>query len=400
MVRIPLKNIYSSVILILLVLLSLTEVDLLRADTIAEKKKMLAEVGNDLKSKKIALQKAAKNEKKIANIIKQIDCELTKSEEKINLLEKEIKSNKINLSSTQHKLRVINTRLNRLKELFCKRMEGIYKYSKWNTLEVLLTAKDFADLSRRFYFMTLIGEIDSKLLSEIKDTQIILENKKERIEKEYVQVQQKKSIEEKNLSKKLQMRLSQKDLLKKTKSEKKAYEEQTAWLQKESSQLLQLINRLEAEKKVGKKSVAKSQPVETEDILALKRKFGKLIWPVKGEIVKKFGMEKHPKFNTNVMNSGINISAPMGKSVYAAASGKVVFTGWYKGYGQLIMLDHGTGLYSLYGHLSEILTSLNTYVNASTIIGKVGNTGMMDSPALHFELRVKGKPVNPIGWLG
>jgi murein DD-endopeptidase MepM/ murein hydrolase activator NlpD len=117
------------------------------------------------------------------------------------------------------------------------------------------------------------------------------------------------------------------------------------------------------------------------------------IWPVSGPITSPFGMR------WGTLHPGIDIGVPSGTPVHAAASGTVIWCGWMSGYGNLVMIDHHNGLATLYGHQSRIGVGCNEQVSQGQVIGYVGCTGFCTGPHLHFEVRLNGTPVDPIGYL-
>jgi murein DD-endopeptidase MepM/ murein hydrolase activator NlpD len=121
--------------------------------------------------------------------------------------------------------------------------------------------------------------------------------------------------------------------------------------------------------------------------------------PVPGAITSGFGYRMHPIFHVRKLHTGVDMHAGMGESIKAAAAGTVVFAGWRGGYGKCVIIDHGGGLATLYAHQSEILVSVGQVVKRGVVIGKVGSTGYSTGPHLHFEVRVNGTPVDPVGYL-
>lgn len=126
---------------------------------------------------------------------------------------------------------------------------------------------------------------------------------------------------------------------------------------------------------------------------------GGLPWPTQGRLAAPYGAQVHPRFGTRTFRSGIDIEAGEGTDVTAVYAGQVVYSGWFKGYGNLIILDHGDGYYTLYAHVAEITVKDGEAVRGGQRIGSVGDTGSLTGPRLYFEVRHQGKPQDPEQWL-
>lgn len=122
---------------------------------------------------------------------------------------------------------------------------------------------------------------------------------------------------------------------------------------------------------------------------------GKLAWPVKGQVEKLFGRPKPP---SNLRWQGVVIRAAAGNNVRAVSHGRVAFADWLRGMGNLIIIDHGQGYLSLYGHNQSLFKTAGEWVEAGDIIGSIGTSGGQKKPGLYFEIRKKGKPQNPSRW--
>jgi septal ring factor EnvC (AmiA/AmiB activator) len=127
---------------------------------------------------------------------------------------------------------------------------------------------------------------------------------------------------------------------------------------------------------------------------------GKLPHPVQGEITVGFGRVVNPKFNTVTIQNGLDFEAPAGAPVRAVAAGRVVHAGWFKGYGNLVIVDHGEGYHTLVAHLASMKTAMGEEVDPGDVLGTVGDSGSLKGPYLYFEVREKGRPVDPRPWLG
>jgi septal ring factor EnvC (AmiA/AmiB activator) len=127
---------------------------------------------------------------------------------------------------------------------------------------------------------------------------------------------------------------------------------------------------------------------------------GALPLPAEGPITVGFGRVVNPKFNTVTVQNGIDVGAPAGAPVRAVAPGRVVHAGWFKGYGNLVIVDHGEGYHTLVAHLASMQTAMGEEVDAGDVLGSVGDSGSLKGAYLYFEIREKGRPVDPRPWLG
>jgi murein DD-endopeptidase MepM/ murein hydrolase activator NlpD len=116
-------------------------------------------------------------------------------------------------------------------------------------------------------------------------------------------------------------------------------------------------------------------------------------------VVAEFGPQTHPRFGTETHRSGVDIEAPEGTPIRAVASGSVAYRGWLKGYGNLVVLDHGDGYHTLYAHAAQVLVDEGDQVRGGTMIARVGETGSVEGPRLYFEVRYQGRAEDPQLWL-
>jgi len=126
---------------------------------------------------------------------------------------------------------------------------------------------------------------------------------------------------------------------------------------------------------------------------------GNLAPPVDAEVVSRFGREVDAEFHTQVLNKGIDFDAPLGAPVRAVAAGTVRFAGWFRGYGRMVIVDHGDHFYTVSGHLDALRVEAGQVVAAGELLGTVGDTGSLSGPRLYFEIREGSRAVDPMGWL-
>jgi septal ring factor EnvC (AmiA/AmiB activator) len=121
--------------------------------------------------------------------------------------------------------------------------------------------------------------------------------------------------------------------------------------------------------------------------------------PVEGRILSTFGKNENPQFHTFTVQKGIEIEAPLGAEIHAVYDGRVLYADWFKGYGKILIIDHGEGYYTLSGHASALLKNVGEDVRTGEAVALVGDTGSLRGPCLYFEIRQRGKPLDPTEWL-
>ena len=142
------------------------------------------------------------------------------------------------------------------------------------------------------------------------------------------------------------------------------------------------------------------EDMTAHEVILRQRGYTPTLWPVEGTLEGGFGGRRNPFGGAGYeFHSGQDIEAAWGMPVVSGAAGKVSFVGWQNGYGQLVVVDHGGGLSTRYGHLSHIDVALNQTVSRGQFIGRVGSTGRSTGPHLHYEVRINDNPVNPLAYL-
>jgi septal ring factor EnvC (AmiA/AmiB activator) len=330
-----------------------------------------------LRSTKGSIKKLSQREKKLSGQLVVVRTDLTRS------------------------TRALESRRERLAE----RLRGLYKIGRLRELGYLLGAESFAQLFVRGDYLVRVATQDRVLLlgihhekDRIAANQVRLDNTLTDVEKNTKQKQR----ESKELDR---LRQRRQVVVTSIQSERKNYEEAAAELERTARRIQSLLAELErrrrAEEEARRKglppgSVAPLEPY-AGDFAASE---GKLPWPVRGELVGRYGNEKHPKFGTVTFNSGIDIAAPLGTDVHSVAKGRVDHVSEdYGSYGEMLILNHGDGYYTLYAHLSAATVSRGQDVAAGQVIGRVGDTGSLKGSILHFEVRKGRSALNPIAWL-
>lgn len=353
-----------------------------KADQLQDAKKKL----NDVQS---SITQIKKNKEKIINQKQDISSQLKDLDTKLNQTSQELESAKNRLAEIISKLNKTQKELDeakkteiKQKDVMKERIRAMYISGEAGYLDVILSSENFADFISKLDLVKKIIDFDINLFDSYQKERKAIELK----EKELAQL---KSDAE---SYKNQIALRERDLqvavvsrqglMRDLENQQKLYEQQENDLLKQSEQLQNVIKNLQLKSN-------------------LKYAGGKLLWPVPSSdvITSPFGMRYHPILHEYKMHTGIDIAANTGASILAAADGKVIFAGYYGGYGNAVIIDHGDGISTLYAHNSVILVNEGDSVKRGQVISKAGSTGWATGPHLHFEVRKNGTPVNPIDWL-
>jgi len=309
------------------------------------------------------------------------NLEVTKKELKITT--QNLENTKIKLAKLQNSLNEANMKYHMEQNEVAQRLREIYKGERISFLNVIFSAENITTLLDKIYFQQLVAKQDTDRIEKLQKHIAVLEDYAKQIE------QQKQSvlyamarIEDKKNKIARDINTSQ-YLIKKLQTDRRTYERAERELAKQSSRLTQML-----------RSNAKTSPKFTTT--------SDFIMPVRAAVTSPFGWRTHPIFKSRKFHSGVDLGAGMGTPVKASNSGVVVYSGWYGGYGKVVILDHGTykgkPTSTLYAHMSSYNVSKGAKVSKGQVIGKVGSTGYSTGPHLHFEVRINGSPVNPLSY--
>ncbi len=294
----------------------------------------------------------------------------------------EIELNKY-IETTEVELASLKEKYAKQKNALEARLVAMYKFGNASYLDVLLNSKSLSQFLSNYYYLTIITKTDTNLLKAV-------EEKRDSIQTLANNLETKKNVlmVSRETREKTQIALSNMKIIK----DKRVTElnEQDLALHQEIENYRQQIQSVELEIKklalanVGEKYVG-----------------GIMAWPVPGytTITSQYGMRTHPITGVYKLHTGTDISAPIGATFVAANDGIVVKAEYNTAYGNMVMIDHGGGISTLYAHGSEILVSVGQTVFKGTAVLKVGSTGYSTGPHAHFEVRVNGNPVQPLDYI-
>lgn len=319
--------------------------------------------------------------------VQELTDSITDYEQKYNQLQNQITSLEQEIANTDTSLAEIEAEYKRKDQLLRKRVVALYEDGNTSYLDVLLSSQNLIDFLSNYYMLQQIIEFDNDLLDE-------LETQKQLIEQKKAKQEQKKMDLRVARAKQGQMQILMEN-------QKMLQENYAAKLTDEEKALHEQIEKYKAEQAEIEEMIQAA--IQWSGGLAIQYTGGVMIWPVGipgTYITSPYGNRLHPIQGVERYHDGIDIgNAGFGAPVVAAADGIVTYAGRMGGYGNCVMINHGDGIVSLYGHGQEIKTTLGASVKQGDVIMAVGSTGNSTGPHLHFEIRKNGLPVDPIPYL-
>ena len=313
-----------------------------------------------------------------------IDKQINDTELEISTLDAQIEQTKTDITLKEAELVQAEADYASYKEIFLQRARVMYESSEVKYLEILFSATDFSDFLTKLDMISQIVEYDKSILIKLEETKIRIETAKKELEDILAR-------QEENL----------KNLEAKKVSLDAVLEEKRVLLQEAQKDVEKYKAIFEAAEAAEKRLIEENKKALSYDGNPIKYGGGAFAWPVPGvsRITSKYGNRIHPVYKTQKFHSGIDIGAGYGLNIVASADGVVTLATTNGGYGQCIIINHGSGITTLYGHCSTLLVSNGDKVTKGQVIAKVGSTGVSTGPHLHFEVRINGATKDPLSYV-
>lgn len=371
------------------------------------------QVNSKIKEQKANISNTESEKKSVTDEIAGLDAKIQEKSNKIASLEKEINKLNQDIAANQKKLEEAQANLEANTKSLRSRLREMYKRGNVNYIEVLLNSKDIEELLRNNEIISSIAKADRELIEYIK-TQIDTIKKTEerlKVDREKVTVtkaeveSERQGYQDAVNAKNEYMKVLEKNIdaykieFEKAQSDWQNLDLEILKLQKEIE--VQKKREEEAKKRAERASANRTNRVNSNISVASRPRDGQTYtWPVPGHysISSPFGYRTHPILGYSKFHSGIDIPAPSGTPIVAAKSGTVILSRLMSGYGNVIMIDHGDTV-TVYAHCSALNKSVGDSVSAGDVVAFIGTTGLSTGPHLHFEVRVNGSPVNPLGYV-
>lgn len=338
------------------------------------------------------LLRFTKRETSIVNSLNDIDLILDKVRKNASSLKTELAGFEKEIKKATNTSKELQKRIKTSEEYASKRLVALYKLNWLGQIYVLASAQSMYELFHRKKVLEQVLAYDENIWQNLLDNkeklgQLLIELNAKKREKLTVETDLKKEI--KIMSRERQKRSQLLEDIRKKRSLKLAALES---LKQAAADLDHTVISL----KSGADLTEPQNNISLKSFSTLK---GLLKMPVKGRIISFFGPHRNKKFNVTNFQSGIEIKADRGEPIRAVYDGRILYARWFKGYGNMIIIDHGNNYYTIYAHAQEIFASQGDTVEMGEVVATVGDSGSMIGPSLHFEVRHHGKPVDPLKWI-
>ena len=357
----------------------MTLAPLAQAETLEEQRDAHIEKAEQAQKKKNEIESRIEGLSEEKRAVDEAADEATKAYKDVK---KELDATEARIDENEDKLKVLNKDFVVKRDQLAKRVRDIYINGQINYLDVLFGAKDFQDFFTRMDLLKRVIQQDYDLVQVVFAEKTAIETSQKELEKD-------KAAKEKLVA-------SAAD--RKKEAEKKQAAKQAIIDKMETDRATQerIINENRAASKEVEQMIRNSRYQPASPALS---GGGALNWPLGGPITSPFGWRVHPITGASRFHSGIDIGGDYGDTIHAAGAGIVSYAGWISGYGYAVIIDHGGGISTLYGHNQALLVSEGQSVSQGQAIAECGSTGNSTGPHCHFEVRVDGEPVDPMGYL-
>src|SRR5262245_19028379 len=355
-------------------------------------------------------QKAAEAKKREAGLLAElevIDKRLTVTRKQIRALDERIKDAQFDIGRLRSDIARLDRSRQGQQEALERKLRALYKVeAEGGVLPLVLARDDSLARGVQIRHLATLDSVDARLIQEYRVTSEGLADRKARMEVRQAELAALRGQAEMERAEADRQAARRQVLLARVKDDRVYHDRMVGELSEAARRLEAFIHDLQEKQRRAAAAMAVppngARPAPPPSgapgtgFAALRRR---LAWPAEGRIVGEFGAQVNPRFGTKTFRNGIDIDVAEGTSVVAVASGQVLYTGWFRGYGNLIIVDHGGEYYTLYAHVADIRVNEGDEVKQGQMIGTVGDTGSLQGPRLYFEVRHSGKPQDPSQWL-
>jgi len=346
---------------------------------LTQKRKDLKDIKKELTLTKEKERAIRGQESSILESLSRIETELYQKGKELKQLEGQLGRTRTKLQQTQGQIGQLNKAMERTKEEFFSRLIALYKMGRTPPEVFLFTSHSYPDLLKIDKYLRVIIDSDARLVDAYRSQVSLKEKYQGALLEDQAQSERSLAEVEKKREEVQKAKEAKRDLLRSIQNQKVVYRKVIVELEERSRELQAFIDKLEREKTAT--AYVRTKPEVSR---------GKLISPVQGNVISLF-KEKG--------QNGIEIKAPLGTEVHAVLPGKVLYADWFKGFGNVMIIDHGDQTFTVSGYCSQLLKKSGDLVAQGEPVALVGSAGSLKGPCLYFEIRHRGRPQDPMGWI-
>jgi murein DD-endopeptidase MepM/ murein hydrolase activator NlpD len=337
----------------------------------------------------------------LANEIAALDIEIQLAEDQLQFIIERLEAVNLEHQKTTEELRQAEEEKDNYYISIKKRLKFIHENGRIGYYQVLFNAKSFGDFLNRVEYVNDIIAYDQRTYARLREIEETIAEKKLQIEEQLAEIQVLLLEQEEKLEKLEQAKAAKDVLMTEVLTSEQRQQEMINTLEAESKELERRIRAAQEEAARRAEAASRNNRLPGSTGSGVTPSGGRFAWPVPGwsSVSSGFVNRTNPVTGRREFHTGIDIPASRGTPVVAAEAGTVIMAGNNGGYGLCVVIDHGNGVSTLYGHHSSITVSVGQSVSRGETIARIGSTGISTGPHLHFEVRVNGSPVNPGGYL-
>ena len=345
-----------------------------------------------LKASQAEVRSFSREEMETIESLHELELELNTTRSSVRDLERDLTTLEADIRASETTAKALSEKVTVSEVHASKRLVALYKLSWLGKTPVLASAGSISGIFHRSSALERVLAYDEEMRKGLVNDR---EELRALVEKKNVQIREKRSIGrslEDHARVLSQTKTSRSALLADIRARKSLKLAAIEALKQAAAALNERMMELGAE-------AVHVEPAGTAGQKLFSSLKGLLNMPVKGTIVSRFGPYRNAELKVSSFRSGVDIKADRGEPIHAVCSGKVLYASWFKGYGNMLIINHGENYYTVYAHLEESFKSNGNHVEMGEVVATVGDTGSRIGPALHFEVRHHGKPVNPLIWI-
>ena len=305
--------------------------------------------------------------------------------QELTVLELQNKKIQENIDELNIYMKAEQVKIDELSAQMSERLLDIYKYGNAGRMRTLFASRSVLEAVDNAYILQRVNERDEAILSQLQERVQNMDLSRRTMDEHQARLKEKSIAVQ-----------DQRDKYNQSIRETNRF---ITSLQNQKALAEKAVREAEEAQRAAGAMIAELQRKRSRSYLPATGQGSKFDWPVRGVMSSPYGTRMHPILKRKILHSGIDVASPNGTPVKTAGPGEVIYNGWLRGYGRVIVIDHGRGYSTLYAHLSASLVREGQILKAGAVIGRVGRTGNTTGPHLHFEVRHYGTPTNPIKYL-